>query len=1127
MSDVSASNSSVTAETNRAEAAETAETSRAEAAESALTSNLAGEVTRATGAEGTLTTNLATTDATVAANATTAKNYTDAETNRATTAEGTLTTNLTGEVTRAEAAEQANTAAVNAEALARQSADTGLSASIASNSTAIGALQTSVGQNSSDISTLQSNVGTLTSGKANLAGGNAFTGNQTISGSVTANDAVINQGANGDTVLAGQRVKDDGSQTGNFINFTDTTGTSLFTVDVNGNVTGAKFTGDGSLLTGVQATTISSGATILGSQVSGDITGNAASITGTILGSQVTTAVANATNATNATTAANLSGSILGSQVSSAVANADNATNATTAANLSGTITGSQVTTAVANATTAANLSGTITGDQVTTAVANATNAVNATTAANLTGNIGEGQVTSLKADLGTLAAGVANAVPSSAEGAANGVATLDSGAKVPAGELPSLSGTYVDLTTDQTVAGNKTFTGNTVVNQSIDGATALVSRRSIDTSPTGNFVNFVSQDGATQLFWVDVKGNVTGAKFTGDGSGLTNLAASTLTANIDESQVNNLTADLAGKASLSGSYADPAWITSLAGTKVTGNISGNAGTVTNGVYATGSYADPVWITSLAGTKVTGNISGNAANITATSNGTLTTLSALSLPYGQLTSAPAWNSGTSTLTGNISGNAATATSATTAGSATSFSGSLAGDVSGTQSATVLASVGAAGTYTKVTTDAKGRVTSGTTLSASDVSPNGYAADSGVQNAAVVTLSPVPASLAPGLEVHFMPKYANSTTTPTLNVNGLGAKTITKLGTTALAVNDLTTTAIAKVIYDGTYWQLENPQTNESAAGTVTGSGLTSGNVITGNGGSAIQDSGTALTSLAPKASPTFTGTITTPLATGVVTSSSGALSSTTTPTLTLTNATGLPLTGIATQAANTVVANVSSSTASPTAAALPTCSTTSSVLQYTLGTGFSCNTGITANSATTATTANGLATTTSPVVVSAAAAPSAGQVLTATSATAASWAAPTAAAGVAAEASVATAQTRSNTAYGALTTAGPAVTATITSSGKALVMISSLMQSNTDDDNCLMGYAVSGNTTIAASDTDSIRGSERSNAVRLGATYLVTGLTAGSNTFTAQYRSSTTNTCTFTDRNIVVIPWPF
>jgi hypothetical protein len=54
-----------------------------------------------------------------------------------------------------------------------------------------------------------------------------------------------------------------------------------------------------------------------------------------------------------------------------------------------------------------------------------------------------------------------------------------------------------------------------------------------------------------------------------------------------------------------------------LSGT-LTGSITGNAATVTNGVYTTGTYSDPAWITSIAGSKVSGNISGNAANVTGT-----------------------------------------------------------------------------------------------------------------------------------------------------------------------------------------------------------------------------------------------------------------------------------------------------------------------------------------------------------------------------------------------------------------------------------------------------------------------------------------------------------------------------
>jgi hypothetical protein len=63
---------------------------------------------------------------------------------------------------------------------------------------------------------------------------------------------------------------------------------------------------------------------------------------------------------------------------------------------------------------------------------------------------------------------------------------------------------------------------------------------------------------------------------------------------------------------------AAAAFTTASASGGFTGNLTGNASTVTNGVYTTGSYADPSWITSLAGSKITGNISGNAANVTGT-----------------------------------------------------------------------------------------------------------------------------------------------------------------------------------------------------------------------------------------------------------------------------------------------------------------------------------------------------------------------------------------------------------------------------------------------------------------------------------------------------------------------------
>jgi hypothetical protein len=107
------------------------------------------------------------------------------------------------------------------------------------------------------------------------------------------------------------------------------------------------------------------------------------------------------------------------------------------------------------------------------------------------------------------------------------------------------------------------------------------------------------------------------------------------------------------------------------------------------------------------------------------------------------------------------------------------------------------------------------------IGTSDVSPNQYVAGGGTAQAQTATLTPAATALTTGLEVHWLPIAANTGAAPTLNVNGLGAKNITKLGTAALVANDLTTTAIAIAIYDGTEFQLINAQTGGGGSGSVT------------------------------------------------------------------------------------------------------------------------------------------------------------------------------------------------------------------------------------------------------------------------------------------------------------------
>lgn len=107
--------------------------------------------------------------------------------------------------------------------------------------------------------------------------------------------------------------------------------------------------------------------------------------------------------------------------------------------------------------------------------------------------------------------------------------------------------------------------------------------------------------------------------------------------------------------------------------------------------------------------------------------------------------------------------------------------------------------------------------------ASDIGSETYIAGGGTAQAQTVTLSPAAASLT-GLTVRWLPAAANTGAAPTLAVNGLTATSITKCGTAALVANDLTTTAVATATYDGTQFQLLNPQAGPCGSTITVASG---------------------------------------------------------------------------------------------------------------------------------------------------------------------------------------------------------------------------------------------------------------------------------------------------------------
>lgn len=98
----------------------------------------------------------------------------------------------------------------------------------------------------------------------------------------------------------------------------------------------------------------------------------------------------------------------------------------------------------------------------------------------------------------------------------------------------------------------------------------------------------------------------------------------------------------------------------------------------------------------------------------------------------------------------------------------------------------------------------------------------YIADaSGSSIAYTATLSPAIAAYTDGMRIYVKIVLANTTTTPSLNVNGLGAKTIVKLGGTALAVSDISVNMYCSFIYDlgNTRWIMQNP-TATSVSATI-------------------------------------------------------------------------------------------------------------------------------------------------------------------------------------------------------------------------------------------------------------------------------------------------------------------
>jgi hypothetical protein len=173
---------------------------------------------------------------------------------------------------------------------------------------------------------------------------------------------------------------------------------------------------------------------------------------------------------------------------------------------------------------------------------------------------------------------------------------------------------------------------------------------------------------------------------------------------------------------------------------KGTGGAGGTATTV-DAIGGSGAFATLTSNQTISGDKThTGSLT--AVTQTSSDNSTLVATTGFVKSQNYLTTV----AGSSPVTASVSGSTATVSMAAATGSAdgyltstnwTTFNNkqpagayltgnesiTLSGDITGSGTTTItttLAAAGTAGTYTKVTTDAKGRVTSGTTLAATDI-----------------------------------------------------------------------------------------------------------------------------------------------------------------------------------------------------------------------------------------------------------------------------------------------------------------------------------------------------------------------------------------------------------------------
>jgi hypothetical protein len=410
----------------------------------------------------------------------------------------------------------------------------------------------------------------------NISGNAATADTATTAGSATnftgvlAGDVTGNQTTTVVANVGGQSAANVASATTLANAATDAnTANAIVRRDASGNFTAGTITAN---LAG-NATSATS-ATNFSGALAGDVTGNQGTTTVASVGGQSAANVSAGVSLANAATDANSANAIVRRDASG------NFTAGTITANLIGNVSGN-VSTATALAANGANcagnnfalgvdaagvaecaqpafsnLSGTATVGQGGTG---ATDAASARANLAAAGSGANSDITSLSGLTTALSAGQGGTGITSSGAAGNYLrsnGTTWTAATIQAADLPNLSGTFVDLTTNQSIAGTKTFTGS--INAT--GATATLPIRATTTPPTGpgactaNMELIIDTDEppGRQLFICNSAG--TGFQLLGDGLGSSGVTFNQVSIGIDAMTLDKNTCS----APYTGTYPTP-----------------------------------------------------------------------------------------------------------------------------------------------------------------------------------------------------------------------------------------------------------------------------------------------------------------------------------------------------------------------------------------------------------------------------------------------------------------------------------------------------------------------------------------------------------------------------------------